>query len=127
MRSHRALAGILFSSPAESLAELAAHAGVGEKTLQTIARTPHAVAWIVGECAKTAKLGLAAVYAKMLRESLASRRPDWCKLFLERFDPDYKPAGRDSGGTNIQVNNFGSYTTEELRAFVASKARKVLG
>jgi hypothetical protein len=107
---------------------MADKAGLSRSTLYSIVSQPEAVAWIVEKAAKTAKFGLAAVYARLLERALESRSSAWMKLFLEVFDPTYQSHQVESGVThNTQFNIINGMSDQELRSFVEQKSRQVLG
>src|ERR1051326_368063 len=126
--AHTKLADVLIEGHAGSFLDMADKAGLSRSTLYSIVSQPEAVAWIVEKAAKTAKFGLAAVYARLLERALESRSSAWMKLFLEVFDPTYQSHQVESGVThNTQFNIINGMSDQELRSFVEQKSRQVLG
>lgn len=124
--THRALAATLFESKAGSFLELAEASGVSRSHLYRILADPDAVKWIVAHSAGISKAALPAVYAQLLHKALNERGTSAIRLFLERFDVDFKPKEMTIGTSNTQNNYFG-YTTAELEAIVRQKTRTLLG
>lgn len=126
---HHAVVGALFHSdePLTSFKSVAVAAGITIDQMYLILEDPAACNWIISHSAALATAGLAAVYARLLHQSLKSNNPNWMSMFLKRFDPEYAKAEAGSTTNNIQVNSFRNYTTEELLAFVRQKKRLKLG
>lgn len=124
-----ALAGALISKRSDTFTQLASDAGVPLSTLYRIMEDPARCAWIVNRAAQCTKIGLAAVYARILDMALNSKSVSWAKLFLEKFDDDYKLRAAASAGAQTfnQLNFIGGMSDEELRSFISQKARQAMG
>lgn len=128
---HHAVAGALFglteqseSCPAiTTFTELAVASGITIDQMRKIIEDPPACAWIVARAAGIAKLGLAAVYARLQHMALTSKNSNWALLFLRRFDPEFQ---RQSSPAqfNMQLNQFADYSDQELLAHVKHKRRQ---
>lgn len=126
--AHRALAASLFETGASTFLELAEKSGVSRAHLYRILEDTQAVKWIVANAAAIHKGALPAVYAQLLHKALNDRGTSAIRLFLERFDPEFKPKDDNAlRATNMQVNNFNGYSTAELENIVQLKTRSVLG
>lgn len=127
---HKQLAGALLSpQPPATLDELAAAAGITPKELFHVLDRPGAVAWIISHTAEMIQGGLGAVYSHMLHMAVTSKNPKWAQLYLQRFDAEYQksqPSTIINGDVNTQ-QNFSSWNTAELTAFLRAKRQKVLG
>ena len=128
---HWALAGALSVEAAASFTELAEKAGVSRSRLYEILNDPAATNWIVAQGTRLAHAALGAVHARLLHLALTSRSPAAIKLYLQRFDPEFKEAiaeTRDLAKTiNSQLNFIQTMSPTELENFIALKRRRVLG
>ena len=123
----RALAGALIVENPGTFSDLAKAAGVSRSSLYETIENPDACSWILGHSEATAKVGLGAVYARILEKALTSNAPSWARLFLERFDHKFtKPDGAPNSVTN-NLNLFASMSEQELKAFVSQRGRQLLG
>lgn len=124
--SHRALASALTAEGIGTIAELAEKAGVARSTVYRVFEDRDAIKWIVSHSAGLMSSALPAVHSHLLHKALNDKGVAALKLFLLRFDPDFKPQTQSISGENIQVNQFGSYSLDELER-LASLKRVVLG
>jgi len=125
--AHRALAGALFESKASTFLELAEKSGISRAHIYRILEDSQAVKWIVANSAKAHQGALPAVYTQLLHKALNDKGTAAIRLFLERFDSDFKPKeGAALSATNMQIN-FQGYSTAELEKMVNLKTRAVLG
>lgn len=128
---HHAVAGALFGLTEEAakapavttFTELAVAAGITIDQMRKIIEDPPACAWIVTRAAGIAKLGLAAVYARLQHMALTSKNSNWALLFLRRFDPEFQRQSTPAS-FNMQVNQFSDYSDQELMAHVKHKRRQ---
>jgi len=121
----RALAGALITGGAHTFVELAHKAGISLATLYRIMEDPKRCSAIVAHAGQCSKAGLAAVYSRILQEALVNPKVAWARLFLERFDDEFKSKSGISAGTvNIQQNIYKDMSNEELKAFVQQMQRK---
>ena len=126
---HKQLAAALLApNPPTTLDELAAAASVPQKELFHVLDRPGAVAWIISYTAELIQGGLGAVYSHMLHMAVTSKNPKWAQLYLQRFDKEFQPPASTviHGDVNTQ-QNFASWTSSELLAFIGAKRQKVLG
>lgn len=103
--------------------ELAVASGITEEQMRRIIEQPAACAWIVTRAAGIAKLGLAAVYARLQHMALTSKNSNWALLFLRRFDPEFQRQSTPNQ-FNFQLNQFQDYSDQELLAHVKHKRRQ---
>jgi hypothetical protein len=59
--------------------------------------------------------------------ALTSKNAAWVRLFMERFDDDFRRQKVLERGTNTQFNLLASMSDEELERWVMQKTRKALG
>ena len=129
-KAAQALVGALIQNNGAhtTLKDLAAKAGIDESTVHRLAGDAHAVNWVLNQSAAVANIGLAAVYARLLNRALYSKSPAWAKLFMERFDVEYRRGQSDTtGARNTQINVYSGMSDTELQALVQSKMRQAFG
>lgn len=119
--SHRALAAALTAEGVNTIAELAEKAGVARSTVYRTFEDKEAIKWIVSHSAGLMKSALPAVHAHLLHKALNDKGTSAMKLFLQRFDEEFKPQTQSISGENIQVNQYGSYSLDELERLAALK------
>jgi hypothetical protein len=131
--SHLALLGALSEGHGlDSAAEIAEAAGLARSTAYGILADPAACSWLSSRLSGRVASRLGLVHARLFHLAMTSRSPAAIRLFLERFDPDYKPAAEEiarvaAGAVNAQFNFLQSMSPEELAAFVEQKRQRVLG
>jgi len=123
--AHRALSTTLFETQATSFLELAEKSGVSRSHIYRILEEPDAVKWIVANSARTMELALAAVHARLLHKALNDKTVSALKLYLQRFDKDFKVQSNSVSGENVQINNFSSYSLDELERLAGLKERRL--
>lgn len=126
--THEAIAGALNDPEVpHTMKGLAEHAGVDPKTLRKVLRTPAALLWIVSQASSLAEARLGAVHSRIYQMAMTSRSATWARLFLERFDTNYKAQKvLEKGGA--QQNNFlGEMETDELIKWFGRKLQQLQG
>jgi len=122
-----ALAGALFTSGARTLEDLAAASNIAPSTLLRIRQDPVRSAWITQRAVLAQRSRSAEVFAHLHRMATSSENPAWSKLWLERFDEDYKKQAA-AAVTHATQNNFiCNMSDRELAAFLAQTRQRVLG
>lgn len=123
--AHRALASSLFETQASSFLELAERSGVSRSHIYRILEDPAAVKWIVANSATALELGLVAVHSRLLHKALNDKSIAAIKLYMQRFDKDFKVRGDSINGENVQINNFSSYSLDELERLAGLKTGRL--
>lgn len=130
-RAVRALAGAFFTRSAPDFEGLAEEAGISRSTLYRAMQDPAAIHWIVSHGSNIAGAALGAVHARLLHLALrATGKGDTAvlRLFMERFDPEFKKQRVLEHGQNIQNNSFVSEMSDaELGKWVKQQRTRILG
>lgn len=125
--AHEQIAGALNGQTSLSdAASLAEAAGVSVRTLQRACSDPAAVTWIVAQQTEIASARLGAVHGRLFEMAMTSRSATWAKLYLERFDGEYKKQKILEKGANQQFN-FSDMTHAELLKSIGRAYRKLQG
>jgi len=125
--THEAIAGALNDTAPTSLAELASAAGVSTRTVQRVISDPAALQWIIAQASQLAEARLGAVHLRIFQQAMTSRSPGWAKLFMERFDADYKKQKVAERGGAHQFNFLGDMETSELSGWISRKLQALQG
>lgn len=127
-QTHEAIAGALNDPECpHTLEGLAEQAGVDPKTLRKVLREPAALLWIVSQASTLAEARLGAVHARIYNMAMTSRSATWAKLFLERFDKDYKNQKILERGGAQQFNFLQEMGTDELLKWFGRKLQQLQG
>jgi hypothetical protein len=126
--THEAIAGALNDVEApHTLAGLAELAGVHRNTLSEVIRHPAALLWIVSQASRLAEARLGAVHARIYNMAMTSRSATWAKLYLERFDREYKNQKIAEKGGQSQFNFLQEMGTDELFKWFGRKLQQLQG
>lgn len=127
--THRTIAGALALSPTDTVVELAAQTGLDRGTISAALSDPTACAWIAAHCTTYAKSCLGFVHAHLLDLALKSRSSSAIRLYLERFDPDYRPAGahQQAQPINAELAQIIQMTPGELDRWISQRQRRMFG
>jgi hypothetical protein len=123
----RALAGSMFHGVAPKLIELAEGAGLSQSTVYRILKDPAAVHWIVSHGTNLASAALGAVHARLFQMAMTSRAVGPMRLYLERFDPEFKKQRVLEQGRNTQLNFIQEMTDAELGRWIKQTRTRQLG
>lgn len=123
----RKLAAAQFHTTAPSFTRLAEEAGVSRSQLYRILSEPAAVHWIVSHGTNMAAASLGAVHARLFELAMTSRNITAIRLYLERFDPEFKKQKALQDGHNTQINFVTEMSDNELRRLVEQKTTQLLG
>jgi hypothetical protein len=121
------LAAAFFHETAPSLNRLAESAGVSRSTLYRVLSEPAAVHWIINHGTHMAQAALGAVHARLFELAMTSQKIAPLRLYLERFDPDFKKQKALTDGHNTQINFVTEMSDDELRRMVEQKTTRLLG
>lgn len=122
-QTHHAIAGALTRESIETLTELAEAAGLARSTVSRSLSDPAALRWVVSRLTHLAADSVGAAHAVLLQRALTEKNPTWMKLYLVRFDEEFKKQQVAEKGRNT-LNVFGQMSDEELVAYIKREARK---
>jgi hypothetical protein len=126
--THEAIAGALNDAECpHTLTGLAEHAGVSRNTLTAVIRQPAAVLWIVSQASRLAEARLGAVHARIYNMAMTSRSATWAKLYMERFDKEYKNQKVLEKGGAQQFNFLREMSHGELSTWFGRKLQELQG
>jgi hypothetical protein len=83
--------------------------------------------WMVAQASRLAEARLGAVHTRIFQQAMTARAPGWAKLFLERFDSDYKNQKILEKGGAQQFNFLQEMQTDELTKWLQRSLRKLQG
>jgi len=125
--THEAIAGALNEPGSKTLIELSQKAGVSPRTVQRAISDPAALSWMVSQASCLAEARLGAIHARLLHMALKAKSPGWLKLYLERFDPEFKKQKILERGGAHQNNFIGDMDSVELVKLLQRKWRGLQG
>jgi hypothetical protein len=126
--SHEAIAGALNDGAAPcSIKELATQAGVSTKTIQRAIADPAALQWIVSQASRLVEARLGAIHCRLYLQAMTSKNASWMRLYLDRFDPEFKKQKILEKGGATQVNYLKEMSENELSSWLQRKLRELQG
>lgn len=125
--SAQKLAEALFHETSPTLARLAERAGISRSSLYRVLAEPAAVHWIVNHGTNLAQAALGAVHARLFELAMTSDKVAPLRLYLERFDPEFKKQKALTDGHNTQINFVAEMSDAELQRMVEQQATRLLG
>lgn len=126
--AHYAIADALNDQTAfTNTAALAEAADCSIRTLQRAISSPAVLSWIIAQQTSIVESRLGAIHARIFDMAMTSRSSSWAKLFLERFDVEFKKQKVLERGHNQQNNFLGDMSHDELVKSIGRAFRKLQG
>jgi hypothetical protein len=110
-----------------SMKDLAEAAGVSARTVQRAVSEPASLTWMVSQASQLAAARLGAVHGRIFAMAMTSRAPGWARLYMDRFDQDYKKQKVLEKGGAHQFNFLSEMSTDELIKWLQRTFQKLQG
>lgn len=125
--AHFKIAGALNETSVATQDELCTRAGVSRATLSRALNTPTVLSWIIAQSSRLVEARTGAIHARLF-EKATSGNVAAMRLYLERFDPEYKKQKvMEKGGTHLHTNFITEMSDRELPLFIQRKIRQLTG